>query len=167
MRRLNTRRRRRERRGRVKRGRFSGDCWSSRTCRSILKTTSIYWTITGANGRWKRRSAVYFHGTTKLSTSGRKCPSLTPVFFLRKLGIRPFLSICLCVTSADSCASDLSRHFVGFLIFGAMIVMTLMEGTELGGFLLANFSRYANLISGDLRIFEIKSDSKLLRMSNS
>ncbi|XP_023001819.1 heptahelical transmembrane protein 2 [Cucurbita maxima] len=32
-------------------------------------------------------------------------------------------------------------HLVGFFIFGAMIVMTLMEGTELGDFLLANFSR--------------------------
>ncbi|TYJ95968.1 heptahelical transmembrane protein 2 [Cucumis melo var. makuwa] len=32
-------------------------------------------------------------------------------------------------------------HLIGFLIFGAMVVLTLMEGTELGDFLLANFSR--------------------------
>lgn len=32
-------------------------------------------------------------------------------------------------------------HLVGFFIFGAMVVMTLMEGTELGDFLLATFSR--------------------------
>ena len=56
-------------------------------------------------------------------------------------------------------------------------MMTLMEGTELGGFLLANFSRYARLISEGFMIlrplifiivkFCDRMDLILIRMSNS
>lgn len=52
-----------------------GDWWSTMICRSTWRTTSTYWTVTGASGRWSTRCSASSLGTTKPSTSGREANS--------------------------------------------------------------------------------------------